>query len=253
MGAFVLVAGASSDSMFFDASDGLSLLQLRTNTVVADDKYCEGIIAKTVITGGTHTQDIDEAKRKCDAVATCKGIMLWMNDYWYNLGTKRDGDAYAKGTNWGGQAAQKSVLVKNCEDALVLPASNCDTEYVEGQVDNAQVGNMGATSQPEAETRCNRDPTCLGIWYHRSNRKWHCYFPTVRPGTYSYRAGWNGWQADVNVQFVKVKSCVATTTTSTTTLDAPNDAAAAVGDPHLTFASGNTQDLCCEGGTCHVC
>ena len=32
-----------------------------------------------------------------------------------------------------------------------------------------------------------------------------------------------------------------------------NDEAAAVGDPHLTFATGSTAGLCCEGGHCVPC
>jgi len=144
----IAIAVAASEGLFDDGSDGaLALLQLRSSPRSAGDKYCEGIIEKTGPTPGTHTEDFDEAKRKCDAVATCKGIMLFLNDYWYDLGTIDDGDAYAKGTSWGGEFAQKSVLVKNCEDALMLPTSNCDSEYVEGQVDKAWVGTMTARSQ----------------------------------------------------------------------------------------------------------
>merc|ERR550537_1367830 len=32
-----------------------------------------------------------------------------------------------------------------------------------------------------------------------------------------------------------------------------DDEAEAVGDPHLTLASGDKKDLCCEGGVCHAC
>ena len=32
-----------------------------------------------------------------------------------------------------------------------------------------------------------------------------------------------------------------------------DDEAAAVGDPHLQFASGGTADLCCDGGHCVPC
>jgi len=281
MTALISVACSFSVPEWDDATtDALSLLQLRaqkdeqkedypTHGIYANLEYpkvdtggvpyCEGIVYPAALGMEGLSRDVEVTKAACDQNENCMGLKLnTHNQYWYPLKAvgRGAGDAFCAGSQ---DRAQTSVLVKNCDDALVLPTSSCsETEYVEGRVDNAAVSNTGFRSLQQAESRCDEDASCLGLWYQRSSATWYNFVPNyISPP--NHRIWWKyhkgvGTGIDTNFASVRVKQCVTTTTTTTTTTtQAAGDEAAAAGDPHMELTSGHRADLCCEGGKCEPC
>jgi len=277
MSALVSVACSSSVPVWDDTTtDALSLLQLRTQKVdypnygiyanmeypkedTGGAPYCEGIVLSAKLAMEGLSQNVEVTKAACDRNDDCLGLKLnTHNRYWYPLHAVQPGGG--SGDVWAansGNRAQISVLVKNCDDALVLPTSSCGaTEYAEGRVDNARISNTGFRSLSAAENRCDEDASCLGVWLQQSSATWYNFVPNyITPP--NHRVFWRHHKGidtgiDTNFASVRVKSCVTTTTTTTTT-QAALDEAAAVGDPHMVLTSGQKVDLCCEGGKCEPC
>jgi len=271
----VSVACSSSVSVWDEATtDSLSLLQVRahkvdypTHGIYADLEYpkedaggapyCEGIVYPAQLGHEGHSQNIEVTRAACDNNENCMGIKLhFHNRFWYPLMSVPEGggDGEAWGA-WSQAGSQTSVLVKNCDDALILPTSTCGadaTEYAEGRVVNADAITKygGYRDYPLIESMCDKDVACLGLWQHSSG-PW--YF--VVPNYVNPRVFWKhhkGLDSEVDTTFasVRVKSCVTTTTTTTT--QAASEAEA-VGDPHMVLPSGQKADLCCEGGKCEPC
>merc|ERR1719276_412372 len=134
--------------------------------------YCEGIVLSAKLAMEGLSQNVEVTKAACDRNDDCLGLKLnTHNRYWYPLHAVQPGGG--SGDVWAansGNRAQISVLVKNCDDALVLPTSSCGaTEYAEGRVDNARISNTGFRSLLAAENRCDEDASCLGVWLQQSS------------------------------------------------------------------------------------
>merc|ERR1719329_1210914 len=89
--------------------------------------YCEGIVLSAKLAMEGHSSNVEETKAACDRNDDCLGLKLnTHNRKWYPLHAVQPGGG--SGEVWAansGNRAQISVLVKNCDDALVLPTSSC--------------------------------------------------------------------------------------------------------------------------------
>merc|ERR1719276_594903 len=167
--------------------------------------YIDGNIDNAEHNGKTFQTEA-EVQAVCSADDSCKGIWQRNNGLWLALypGSR----SWARGVPNGTVVAVKLKTVPADEAAatgdphmtlntgekqdlccegsdcrpcpsVLLQDANSGIEYVEGSIDNA--GHNGKTfgTEAEAQTLCNADQTCKGIW-QRNNGLWLALYPGDR-------------------------------------------------------------------------
>jgi len=182
-------------------------------------EYTEGQIDNAEYTGSPTYATEDLATEACTSQDRCKGI-------WLQAGTNLWRMLFAGGRSWASGVPNGSVVSVKVKG---LPAPAVDVlapvfEYIEGQIDNAEyTGSPTYGTEDEVKEACSAQDRCKGIWLQAGTNLWRMLF-----------AGGRSWARGVpnsTIVSVKVRSVPV------------EDAAAAVGDPHLTTAHGEHYDL----------